>query len=312
MAKRKKRTPSAPPRVTRKKHRRESTLEFLCTVPALILIVVLTYYPIADLVRISLTDWNLIKPTYSYVGLKNWQWLVTTIKQNHVLDSFIITLKYTIGHMLIILVFGLLLALLFNRMSKGFAFMRSVVFMPHYIAMSTAALIFSVILNERFGIANAVAEAVAGVRIPWLSSGSVALLVMIMIASWRAVGYDMIIFLSGMQGISKDYYEAAMLDGASKPKILLKITLPLLAPTTLFLAVTQFIASMKVYALADVLTGGGPYRETEVIVYMIYELAFRDFRIDRAAVVSICFFVFLLIVTKLTMGVSDRKVNYDA
>lgn len=312
MAKGKNNLSVSAPKAPRKKHRKESTLEFLCTVPALILIVVLTYYPIADLVRISFTDWNLIKPTYSYVGLKNWQWLVTTIKQNHVLDSFVITLKYTIGHMLIILVFGLLLALLFNRMSKGFAFMRSVVFMPHYIAMSTAALIFSVILNERFGIANAVAEALTGIRVPWLSSGSVALWVMIMIASWRAVGYDMIIFLSGMQGISKDYYEAAMLDGANKPKILFKITLPLLAPTTLFLAVTQFIASMKVYALADVLTAGGPYRETEVIVFMIYELAFRDFRIDRAAVVSICFFVFLLIVTKLTMGVSDRKVNYDA
>lgn len=292
--------------------RRESVLEFLCVLPALVLIGILSYYPIADLVRISLTDWNLIKPDYSYVGLKNWEWLITTIKHNHVLRSFVITLKYTVIHMVIILVLGLLLALLFNRMTRGFDFMRSVVFMPHYIAMSTAALIFSVILNERFGIANAVAEALFGVRFPWLSNGSWALMMMVVIASWRAIGYDMIIYLSGMQGISREYYEAAMLDGATKPKILFKITLPLLAPTTLFLAVTQFIASMKVYALADVLTEGGPYRETEVLVYEIYQLAFRDFRIDRAAVVSICFFIFLLVVTRLTMGVSDRRVNYDA
>ena len=138
------------------------------------------------------------------------------------------------------------------------------------------------------------------------------MLVMILIASWRSIGYDMLIYLSGMQGISRQYYEAAMLDGANSRQILFKITLPLLAPTTLFLAVTQFISSMKVYAVADVLTAGGPYRATEVLVYLIYSMAFVDYRVDRASVVAICFFLFLLLVTILTMDVSDRKVNYDA
>lgn len=296
----------------KRKYTKQNFLEFLCVVPALVLIVVVAYYPVADLIRISFTDWNMIRPTYQYVGFTNWKWLINTWDMNHVFDSFVVTLKYTIGHMAIILVLGLALALLFNRMSKGYSLMRGIVFLPHYVSMSTAALIFLVILNERFGVANAILEAISGIRAHWLSSGSLALFVMIVIASWRSIGYDMLIYIGGIQGISRDYFEAAMLDGANSWKVLTKITLPLLAPTTLFLLVTQFISSMKVFALADVLTGGGPYRSTETIVYMIYSLAFEDYRIDRAAVVAICFFVFLLILTLLTMDVSDRKVNYDA
>lgn len=286
--------------------------DFLCVVPALLLILLLSYYPIIKLFMISLTDWNLIKTKYNYVGLKNWKWLVETFSRNHILESFIVTLKYTVCLMVIILVVGLLLALLMNRITRPFAFMRSVIFMPHYIGMSTAALIFLVILNERFGFANYALEAMFGLRLPWLSNSNLALMMMILLASWRAIGYNMLIYLSGMQGISPQYYEAAMLDGATSVSIFFRITLPLLAPTTVFLAVTQFISSMKVYALVDVLTGGGPYSATEVIVYKIYTLAFQDYRVDRAAVVAICFFLFLLLITKLTMKVTDQKVNYDA
>ena len=303
---------SEPTAKRRRKFRMESFQEFLCCVPAMALILLVAYYPIVELIRISFTDWNLIRPTYTYVGLTNWKWLFETWQYNHVLNSFFATLKFTVGHMVIILVAGLLMALLFNRMSRGFSFMRSVVFLPHYVAMTSAALIFMVILNKQYGVANVILEAVAGIRVDWLQTGSLAMLSMIVIASWRSVGYDMLIYLGGMQGISRDYYEAAMLDGASGVTLFFNITLPLLAPTTLFLVVTQFISSMKVYAVADVLTAGGPYRATEVMVYLIYTMAFVDFRVDRAAVVSICFFLFLLVVTALTMNVSERKVNYDA
>lgn len=296
----------------KKRYTRQNFYEFLCVVPAIALILVISYYPIVELFRISFTDWNLIRPTYSYVGFTNWEWFVKTIKMNHVLNSFAATLKYTIGHMAIILVVGMLLALLLNRMTKGFAVMRSIIFLPHYVAMSTAALIFLVMLNEHYGVFNYMLEAATGKRVAWLANGSLAMFVMIIIASWRSIGYDMLIYLSGMQGISAQYYEAAKLDGANGRQIFFKITLPLLAPTTLFLAVTQFISSMKVYAVADVLTAGGPYRATEVLVYLIYTMAFVDYRVDRAAVVAILFFFFLLIVTVLTMDVSDRKVNYDA
>ena len=113
-----------------------------------------------------------------------------------------------------------------------------------------------------------------------------------------------------MLGMTKAKFK--VLDGANKLQTIRYITLPLIAPTTAFLLVTQFISSMKIYNVVDVMTNGGPNHSTEVLVYMLYQMTFEQYRIDRAAVISIVFFVFLMIVTALTMRWSDRKVNYDA
>ncbi len=295
-----------------KKSHKKSILEFMCCVPALILILILYYYPIIELFRISFTDWNLIKKDYQYVGLTNWKWLVENISRNHVLESFVTTLKYTVGHLSVILIGGILLALLFNRKNKGFAVMRSVIFLPYYIAMSSVALVFLVILNENYGIANCIMELLGFDRVGWLTQSVPAMLMLIVMTSWKAIGYDMMIFMSAINGISKTYYEAAMIDGATQKDIFFKITMPMLSPTFVFLLVTQFLSSMKVYAAADVLTEGGPYRATQVMVYLIYDMAFEDFRIDRAAVVSILFFICLMFVTALMMHVSKKRTNYDA
>ena len=296
----------------RKKYKRENFWEFLCTVPAVLLILLLNHYPLVELVRYSFTNWNMLKTDYKYVGWKNWEWLVTTLKTNHVLDSFKVTIFYTVAHLVVIIGVGLLMALLFNRMTKPFSLMRSVIFMPHYIAMSSVAIVFIWLFNESYGVFNFLLGKIGLGPVDWLSSPSMAIWSIIITASWRGVGYDMLIFLSAMQGISKDYYEAAKLDGASGISIFRKITLPLLAPTTAFLLVTQFISSMKIYGAVDVMTAGGPSRSTEMVVYMLYKMTFEDYRIDRASVIAIVFFIFLLIVTALTMRWSNRKVNYDA
>ena len=114
------------------------------------------------------------------------------------------------------------------------------------------------------------------------------------------------------KGISKEYYEASSLDGASSVQQFFRITLPLLSPTTLFLLVTTFLSSMKVFQSVDVLTSGGPARSTEVFVYLIYRYAMVDFRMDRAATAAVMFFIILLVVTMATMKVSDKSVTYDS
>ncbi len=276
------------------------------------LIVLLNHYPLMELVRYSLTDWNMLKKTYKYVGLENWKWFFTTMDTNHILNSFKVTVIYTVAHLAVIILVGLMCALLLNRMTKSFAFMRSVIFMPHYIAMSSVAIIFIWLTNENYGVFNYILKLLGFGPVPWLSSSSMAIWTLVMVASWRGIGYNMLIYLSAMQGISRDYYEAAELDGASKVSVFRYITLPLLAPTTAFLLVTQFISSMKVYNIVDIMTSGGPSHSTEVLVYMLYQMTFEDYRIDRASVVAIVFFLFLMVVTALTMKWQDRKVNYDA
>lgn len=292
--------------------RTESFRDFLCVAPALIVLCIFVYFPVANLFRISFTNWNLINDNYDYVGFKNYKWLFQGSGLSQWLDSLRITFFYSLGEILLTLVGGMLLAALFNKMTRGFSVMRSIVFMPKYIAISTSAVVFSWILNGDYGILNYVLNLFGMAKVDWLNTQSTALISILFLTAWRVVGYAMIIYLSAMKGISSDYYEAASLDGASGFQQFRFITIPLLSPTTLFLLVTTFISSMKVFQSIDVMTAGGPYQSTNVMVYWIYNLGFVDFRVDRASAVSCVFFVILLIFTVLTMKFSDKSVHYDS
>lgn len=288
-------------------------MDFFCVLPALILLAVFTYYPIVELVRISFTNWNLLKDDYKYVGFRNWKWLFTGTGADEFGNSLKVTIMYSLGEISIVMIGGMLLALLFNRTnSKGYNLMRAFVFMPKYVAMSSAAVIYLWMLNTDTGVFNYLLGLIGLGPVDWLGQRSTALLSVLLLTGWRAVGYGMMIYLSAMIGIPRDYYESASLDGANAVQRFFKITLPMLSPTTLFLLVTTFLSSMKVFQSVDVLTAGGPYGSTEVFVYLIYRYAITDARVDRAATAAVAFFVLLLVVTIATMKVSNKSVNYDA
>lgn len=295
----------------RKNYKRRS-FDFLCTVPALIFFLLFTYYPIVELFRISLTDWNLSRSSYSYVWLKNYEWLFTGRGLKPFLSSLKITAIYTVGEVAVTLLGGMLLAMLFDRMTRWFGAMRVAVVMPKYILVSSTALVFMWLYNDLYGVVNYVLSLFGIKGVNWLGSRSTALLSLILFSGWRTVGYAMLIYLSSLKGISGQYLEAASIDGANGWQQLLRIKLPLLAPTTLFLVVTTVVSSMKVFQAVDILTTGGPYESTMVLVYQIYELAFADHRLDRAAAVGCVFFVLLLLFTAATMKWSNKNVNYDA
>lgn len=287
-------------------------VDFLFVLPALLLLAVFTYYPIAKLVQLSFTDWNLLTDDYNYVGLKNWKWLFTGTGSKYLWNSLKVTFLYSLGEIFATIVGGMLFALLFNRATRGFTAMRAVVFVPKYVAMSSAAVVFLWILNSDFGVLNYILSFFGVEPIDWLNNKSTALISVLMTTCWRVFGYGMMIYLSAMRSISPQYYEAASLDGASKTQQFFKITLPLLSPTTLFLLVTTFLSSMKVFQSVDILTSGGPARSTEVFVYLIYRYSMVDFRMDRAATAAVFFFIVLLIITIATMKFSNNSVNYDS
>ena len=276
-------------------------IDFLFVLPALILLGVFTYYPIVKLVQISFTDWNLLNDTWKYVGLKNWQWLFAGSGAKYLWNSLKVTFLYSIGEILVP-----------NRMTRSFGLMRAFVFVPKYVAMSSAAVVFLWILNTDSGVLNYLLQCIGLPAVDWLNQQSTALPSVLMLTGWRVIGYGMMIYLSAMMGISQEYYEAASLDGANGVQKFFRITLPLLSPTTLFLLVTTFLSSMKVFQSVDILTSGGPARSTEVFVYLIYRYAMVDFRMDRAATAAVMFFLILLVITVLTMKVSDRSVTYDS
>ena len=289
--------------------------------PALLLFLMFVYYPVIDLIRISFTNMSVLTTgKQDFVGFANFDWMFNGAGKRYFWESLRITGIYMFWEVVITLVGGMLLALLFNRMTKAFNVMRTIIFMPKYIAVSTSAVVFQWILystiatgiGQSEGILN-YALSLFGIQGPhWLIDASSALSGVLMLTGWRVVGYAMMIYLSAMQGISQDYYEAAAIDGADGVQRFRYITIPLLAPTTLFLFVTTFIASMKVFQSVDVMTGGGPGTSTNVMVQWIYNLTFRDFHTARGAAVSLVFFVILLVCTAATMRFSNRNVNYDA
>ena len=290
--------------------------------PVIIFFLMFVYYPLIDLVRISFTDMGILTTgMQEFIGWGNYNWLFNQSGANYFWESLKVTGLYTFWEVMITVVGGMLLALLFNRMTRTFNAFRAIVFMPKYIAVSTSAVVFMWILYapmaggagaQNDGILN-FALSRFGIQGPrWLIDEKTALAGILILTAWRVVGYAMMIYLSAMQGIPKDYYEAASIDGADGVHQFRFITVPLLAPTTLFLFVTTFIASMKVFQSVDVMTGGGPGKATNVMVQWIYNLTFKDFRTARGAAVSLVFFVLLLVCTAATMKYSNKSVNYDS
>ena len=291
--------------------RRERYIDFLCIVPAMIFFMMFVYYPIIDLVRISFKDMKLGNDNFKQVGFKNYKWLFQGSGWKYFFQSLKITITYTFWELVFTLVIGMLLALLFNHMTRYFNVLRAAVFMPKYIAVSTSAIVFLWILHGNHGILNHLLNMLGFEGVDWLNKEDTALAGILFLTFWRVTGYGMMIYLSAMKGIPQDYYEAAAIDGADGVQRFRHITVPLLTPTTVFLLVTTFIASMKVFQSVDVMTGGGPGKATNVMVQWIYNTAFKDFRMERSATVSVVFFIILLVCTALTMKWSNRKTNYD-
>ena len=290
--------------------------------PVVLFFLLFVYYPLIDLVRISFTDMGILTTgKQEFVGWNNYNWMFNQSGARYFWESLRITGIYTFWEIAITVAGGMLLALLFNRMTRSFNAFRAIVFMPKYIAVSTSAVVFMWILYapmaggtgaQNDGILN-FALSRFGIQGPrWLIDEATALSGVLILTGWRVVGYAMMIYLSAMQGIPKDYFEAASIDAADGVQQFRYITVPLLAPTTLFLFVTTFIASMKVFQSVDVMTGGGPGTSTNVMVQWIYNLTFKDFRTARGAAVSLVFFVILLVCTAATMKYSNKSVNYDS
>ena len=256
---------STAPNTTKKKKMspyklRGRLADFGYALPALLFFIVFTYYPVVELFRISLTNWNLMKDNYAYVGFKNYIWLFSSTGTGlkRLTSSLSVTFLYTLGEVFGSCVLGLLLALLFNRMSRSFKIMRTLVILPKYVTISASALVFLWLYNESYGVFNQLYTALGVTPVNWLGNKDTALLSVIVFSLWRSVGYAMMIYLSAIKGLSQDYFEAAALDGANGRQIFRYITVPLIAPTTLFLGVTSFLAAMKVYQTIEMLTAGGP------------------------------------------------------
>lgn len=286
----------------------ESWKDFLFAAPALLFMGLFLYYPLLNSVYLSFTDWNMVRPVKKIVGWKNYEWLLGSDQFYNVLK---VTFTYTFWDVTLTLGLGLLFALLFNVSSKFFNFMRTLIFMPYYISMVIASIVFLWIYNSQYGLLNRFMVLLGMDPVNWLVNTKTALGAVIAVSVWKGVGFAMIIFIAGLRGIPIEYYEASSIDGANKVHQFFKITLPLLSPITLFLFVTTFISSMQVFQSIDIMTNGGPFDSTNSIVYWIYTMAFAEFRTGRASALVVILFILIMALTAIQMYVSKKKVHYE-
>ena len=147
----------------------------------------------------------------------------------------------------------------------------------------------------------------------WLGSTTLALWAIIIVGIWKEIGFSSVFFLAGLQGINKEYYEAARVDGASAWVVLRRITLPLMTPVIFFLMVSGFIQAIKTFDLVAIMTEGGPvYPASATYVYHLYQLAFRNFRAGYASAFAIIFFIIIIVITLFQIKFSERWVQYGA
>lgn len=286
----------------------KSLVPYLFIAPSLIIFFVFDVYPIFYSLYLSFMKWNLISPVKTFIGFDNY---TTILGDGEFRRAITNTVLFTIGRVFGSLAIAMALAILLNTKKKWASFTQAAIFSPHVISMVSVSLLWLWLMDPTSGLLNWLLGLVGIPPLKWLASSSTALMSVVIVTVWKAIGYDMVILLSGMQSIPEELYEAAKIDGASGWQRFFKITIPMLSPTIFFLMVTSTIASFQVFDSVRVMTGGGPGDSTSVLVYYIYQYGFRFFKIGIATAASVVLFLIVLAITIFQFTVVEKKVHYN-
>ncbi len=255
----------------------------------------------------SFTRWEL-------VSAPEWIWLgnyASMLRSELFWEVFWNTLEFVILSVPLSVAGSLALALLVNSQLKGVTFFRTAYFLPVVSSMIAVALVWSWIFNPEYGLLNYFLRVLFGIQGPaWLYDTAWALPAMVVVTVWKSLGYSMIIFLAGLQGIPRHLYEAATVDGANAWRKFWHVTLPMLSPTTFFILVITLINAFQVFEQTYVLTKGGPANATLTLSYYIYQNAFQFFQMGHAAALSYVLFAIIFVVTLIQFRVQRRWVFY--
>ncbi|MDO5644257.1 MAG: sugar ABC transporter permease [Dermabacter sp.] len=271
--------------------------------PAAIGVVAFILLPVLVSFALSLTNWQLVG-SRDFVGLENYRVL---LEGPALRNSLVVTVLFTLLSVPVSIALGLLLALQITKAFPGSSFFRVIIVIPWVCAPLAVGVMFSWIFQPSVGALNAL----LGVRIEWLTSHTLALPSVAFVAVWQAAGYIALFYQAGLQKIPASINEAAALDGAGPVRRLFSITLPLLRPTTFFVALTQMVASFQVFDTVYALTGGGPGRRTEVIASLLYNEAFVAGRLGRAGAIAVILFAVLAVLAVIQQRYFSSRITYD-
>jgi multiple sugar transport system permease protein len=278
--------------------RERSAYAFLS--PGLILFSVFTVFALLFAFYLTFREWNILEPEKPFVGLQNYRDMV---QDEDFRRSIINTAYFTGGSVPLTMVIGLGVALLLNQPLRGRGLLRTLYFLPVVTPFVVAAIVWKWLYNGDFGPINYYLLKTHLISEPllWLSDKNLAMPAVVLMSVWSGVGFSMVIYLAALQSIPPELYESARLDGAGAWARLRYVTLPLLAPATLFLMVMGIIGSFQVFTQIFIMTSGGPVNRTTTMVYYIYEAAFKFYEMGYASTLAYGLFVLLLAFTALQL-----------
>jgi multiple sugar transport system permease protein len=256
---------------------------------------------------ISFTNWQLVLPPV-WVGVRNYVELLHLPEFWKVLRN---TVTYTVGYVPFAVILPLFMAVLVNQKLKGIIFFRTTYFLPVVSSGVAIALVWGWMYHPSFGVINYLLKQLFGIDGPrWLGDPKWAMPALIIIGVWNSLGYNMMIYLAGLQGIPAELYEAARIDGAGWWRQFRHVTVPLIAPTTFFILVLSIIGSFQVWTITYLLTRGGPAGSTLTLSYYIYQHGFEWFQMGFAAALAYVLFAIIFLATLLQFRLQKSWVFY--
>jgi len=310
---------------------REALTALLYLLPALVVLAAFRVLPIILSVRMSLYDWGMAGAR-AFVGFANY---AAVLRDPVFWKSLLNTGWYTLFEVPVALFLSLVIALLLNQKIRGLGAYRTIYYLPVVTSIVAVSVVWRWLLQPDRGLLNYTLSWVGVSGIRWLQDPrglfqlilgphgtalganlrgpSIALLSLVMMGIWKSLGYNIVIFLAGLQNIPKTYYEAARIDGAGRLQTLRRITWPLISPTTYYVLIMSSIGAFETFAQVWIMTGppaGGPLSTTKVVMYYFYENAFELWRLGYGAAIAFFAFVIILMLTVLQRVFLERRVQY--
>lgn len=287
---------------------------YLFLLPSLLGFVVFVALPVVISLLLSFADWNLLASP-EWVGWANYRQLLTrdpvfwrVVRNTAYFMAAIVPLQ---------LLLGLMLATALNQAIRGALIYRVIYFMPVVTTIVAGAIVFSFLLNRDFGIISQwiwwLGRATGLPIAPpdFLNSTTWSKPAVVLLTLWKNTGFTMVIYLAALQGVPQELYDAAQVDGASYWQRFLRVTIPLISPTTFFLLIIQMIGAFQLFTEAYTMTRGGPAQSTLTVVYYIYQNAFEFGRMGKASAVAWFLFIFIFLFTLLQTQMQRRWVYYE-
>lgn len=271
----------------------------------LLLFSVFTVFALLFAFYLTFHEWSALEPETPFVGLRNYEDMIAD-EAFH--GAIVNTFYFTAVSVPCTMAIGLLIALLLNLPLRARGLLRTLYFLPVVTPFVVVAIIWKWIYNGDFGLFNYYLLRTGLIREPllWLADQNLAMPAVILMSIWSGVGFSMVIYLAALQAIPEDLYEAARVDGASGLSRLIYITVPMLRPTTLFLAVIGIIGAFQVFTQIFIMTSGGPAEKTTTVVYFIYLAAFKFYEFGYASTLSFGLLAILLVFTIIQLRIYRR------